>query len=294
MLACMVDFAYLQIDQAKLPAMPELPEVETTRRGLLPRVTGQVITNVIVRDRRLRWPIPSSLHKKLSGRVVTDVSRRGKYLLWDIEATQGGGFLLCHLGMSGSLFAVSHDVPVVKHDHVDIVLRDTTIRYHDPRRFGAMLWINGSTPSHPLLDSLGPEPLGANFDGAHLYQVSRGRSVSVKEFIMNAAVVVGVGNIYASESLFLAGIRPTHAAGRISRQRYDRLADAIRTVLGNAIAAGGSSLRDYVKANGEPGYFQLETRVYDRKGAPCKVCGSAIRHLRQGQRSSFFCAECQR
>jgi formamidopyrimidine-DNA glycosylase len=277
--------------------MPELPEVETTRRGLLPHLQDATITNVIVRDRRLRWPIPASLKKCLESRAIAGVLRRGKYLLWDVESHTGGGFLLCHLGMSGSLFATSTTNPPVKHDHVDIIINNratsTIIRYHDPRRFGAMLWIAGATPTHPLLDSLGPEPLGEDFNGEHLFQASRGRSISVKEFIMNAHVVVGVGNIYASEALFGAGIRPTIAAGRITRARYELLAASIRKTLASAIAAGGSSLRDYVKADGEPGYFQLATMVYDRRGEPCRNCATPIKMLRQGQRSTYFCPHCQ-
>ncbi len=276
--------------------MPELPEVETTRRGLLPHLVGATIVDVTVRDTRLRWPIPATLKKRMVSRVIQDVTRRGKYLLWDIESTAGGGFLLCHLGMSGSLFATSSAVLPVKHDHVDIVLNQnkTIIRYHDPRRFGAMLWIDGAIASHPLLDHLGPEPLSDDFDGAHLFALSRKRAVSVKEFIMNAHVVVGVGNIYSSEALFGAGIRPTIAAGRISRARYDLLAAAIRQTLSNAIAAGGSSLRDYVKADGEPGYFQLQTMVYDRADEPCRVCNTLVKMTRQGQRSTYFCPRCQR
>jgi formamidopyrimidine-DNA glycosylase len=275
--------------------MPELPEVETTRCGLLPHLVGAKIVDVTVRDRRLRWPIPASLKKLMVSRVIHDVTRRGKYLLWDVESNEGGGFLLCHLGMSGSLFATSMSVPAVKHDHVDIVLNlnKTLIRYHDPRRFGAMLWIKGASPTHPLLDHLGPEPLTDDFDGAHLFKLSRKRAVSVKEFIMNSQVVVGVGNIYASEALFGAGIRPTIAAGRISRARYDLLANAIRQTLTNAIAAGGSSLRDYVKADGAPGYFQLQTMVYDRADAPCRVCNTLVKMIRQGQRSTYFCTRCQ-
>jgi formamidopyrimidine-DNA glycosylase len=275
--------------------MPELPEVETTRRGLLPHLVGATIIDVKVRDSRLRWPIPVGLKKQMVSRVIHGVTRRGKYLLWDVASTDGGGFLLCHLGMSGSLFATTTSVAPVKHDHVDIVLNlnQTLIRYHDPRRFGAMLWINGATPTHPLLDHLGPEPLSVDFDGAHLFTLSRQRAVSVKEFIMNAQVVVGVGNIYASEALFGAGIRPTIAAGRISRARYDLLAAAIRQTLTNAIAAGGSSLRDYVKADGQPGYFQLATMVYDRANAPCRICNTLIKMIRQGQRSTYFCPRCQ-
>ncbi len=275
--------------------MPELPEVETTRRGLLPKVIGQKIIKVSVRDRRLRWPIPVSLEKSMETRVVEGISRRGKYLLWDIEAAEGGGFLLCHLGMSGSLFTTSRSTRPVKHDHVDIVLSNGVIvRYHDPRRFGAMLWISGAIPCHPLLDELGPEPLGDNFDGVQLFNSSRGRSVSVKEFIMNSRIVVGVGNIYASEALFVAGIRPTALAGRVSRTRYNLLASSISQTLARAIDAGGSSLRDYVKVNGEPGFFQLAANVYGRGALPCRVCGTLIKSIRQGQRSSYYCPHCQR
>jgi formamidopyrimidine-DNA glycosylase len=274
--------------------MPELPEVETTRLGLLPHLVGKRIEHVTVREHRLRWPIPRNLPKRLAGRFVVDIQRRGKYLLWDIEAKRGGGFVLCHLGMSGSLFTVSPGMPLAKHDHVDFVLEDhTIIRYHDPRRFGSILWIPGPTPTHSLLDKLGPEPLGDSFDGQHLFNASRGRSVSIKEFIMSANVVVGVGNIYASEALFGAGIRPTTAAGRISRSRYVALADAIKTTLARALAAGGSSLRDYVQADGKSGYFQLATMVYDREGEQCRNCRATIRALRQGQRSTYYCPRCQ-
>ncbi|MEI6736888.1 MAG: bifunctional DNA-formamidopyrimidine glycosylase/DNA-(apurinic or apyrimidinic site) lyase [Pseudomonadota bacterium] len=275
--------------------MPELPEVETTRRGLLTKVIGQTILRVTVRDRRLRWPIPTNLEKLLEGRVVTGISRRGKYLLWDIEASSGGGILLCHLGMSGSLFTTRLSTPHAKHDHVDITLGNKVlVRYHDSRRFGAMLWIAGAIPSHPLLDTLGPEPLGDHFDGAHLFNASRERTVSIKEFIMNAHIVVGVGNIYASEALFAAGIRPTTPAGRVSHRRYDLLATAIQRTLARAIDAGGSSLRDYVKVNGEPGHFQLSANVYDCATKPCRVCGTLIKTIRQGQRSTYFCPHCQR
>lgn len=275
--------------------MPELPEVETTRRGLLPAILGKRIDGITIRDRRLRWPIPANLAKHLEKRVVSGVSRRGKYLLWDIEAAAGGGFLLCHLGMSGSLFVTRPTTAPTKHDHVDIsVDHKIIVRYHDPRRFGAMLWIDGPKPCHPLLDNLGPEPLGDLFDGGHLHSLSCGRSISVKEFIMNASVVVGVGNIYASEALFIAGIRPTTAAGRISRVRFDALAAAIRQTLTRAINAGGSSLRNYVKVDGGKGHFQLETYVYNRSDDPCRSCGGNIRLIRQGQRSTYYCPHCQR
>jgi formamidopyrimidine-DNA glycosylase len=271
--------------------MPELPEVETTRLGLLPKVKGRTIAGVSVRDRRLRWPIPANLARKLTGLTVRDIQRRGKYLLWDC----GKGFILSHLGMSGSLRVVTAMEPARTHDHIDITFDEkTVIRYTDPRRFGAMLWIDGTEPRHPLLEALGPEPLSDDFDGAYLFAVSRGRSVSVKEFIMNSRVVVGVGNIYASESLFQAGIHPSRAAGGISRTRYVRLALEIKRTLASAIAAGGSSLRDYVQASGELGYFQVNAFVYDREGAPCRTCRTPVRSMRHGQRTTYFCPACQK
>ena len=288
--------------------MPELPEVETTRRGLLPMVQGHRIAAVTVRDRRLRWPIPGNLAKQLSGKIVIDITRRGKYLLWDCRldnndnkddpADKHRGYLLSHLGMSGSLRAItadSVDASPRKHDHLDIALDNgVIIRYTDPRRFGAMLWINGAAPKHALLDALGPEPLSAGFSGAHLSAAAKGRSVSVKEFIMNSQVVVGVGNIYASESLFRAGIHPRRAAGKVSAARFVRLCEAIRDTLQQAIHAGGSSLRDYVQANGELGYFQVNAFAYDRANLPCRVCNTTIRMIRQGQRSTYFCPGCQK
>ena len=281
--------------------MPELPEVETTRLGLLPTVRGNRISTVTVRERRLRWPIPANLAKQLSGKTVTDITRRGKYLLWDCrldDTDKHRGFLLSHLGMSGSLRVIpagDSGQTVQKHDHLDIGFDNgVTIRYTDPRRFGAMLWIAGATPAHALLDALGPEPLSDEFHGAHLEAAARGRSVSIKEFIMNGQVVVGVGNIYASEALFRAGISPRRAAGRVSLSRLVRLADAIKYTLQKAINAGGSSLRNYVQANGELGYFQLNASVYDREGLPCRICTTAIRTFRQGQRSTYYCPRCQK
>lgn len=278
--------------------MPELPEVETTRLGLLPQVQGSRITTVTVRDRRLRWLIPKNLATQLSGNTVADITRRGKYLLWDCRLDKRRGYLLSHLGMSGSLRVINaadKGSAPQKHDHLDIGFDNgVTIRYTDPRRFGAMLWIAGAIPRHALLDKLGPEPLSAAFDGAHLQAAANGRTVSIKEFIMNGQVVVGVGNIYASESLFRAGIHPNRAAGKVSLTRMRRLAEAIKTTLDAAIRAGGSSLRDYVQANGEPGYFQVNAFVYDREGKACRVCTSPIRVMRQGQRSTYFCPQCQK
>lgn len=278
--------------------MPELPEVETTRLGLLPMVQGQRIAAVTVRDRRLRWPIPKNLSHQLAGKTVAGIARRGKYLLWDCRQAEARGFLLSHLGMSGSLrviTAADTDRTPQKHDHLDIdFVNGTTIRYTDPRRFGAMLWIAGPQPEHALLAELGPEPLSADFDGTYLFSAARGRSVSVKEFIMNSRIVVGVGNIYASESLFGASIDPRRAAGRVTLTRFTRLAEAIKRTLQQAIEAGGSSLRNYVQASGELGYFQLNAAVYDRAGLPCRICNSRIRQLRQGQRSTYYCPRCQK
>lgn len=282
--------------------MPELPEVETTRLGLLPAVQGQRVASVTVRDRRLRWPIPKKLAQQLTGKTVIDIARRGKYLIWDCRAADfqnnTRGYLLSHLGMSGSLRVIAAgeaSQSPQKHDHLDIEFDNgDTVRYTDPRRFGAMLWIPGKLPVHALLNALGPEPLSADFGGEHLRAAARGRSVSIKEFIMNSQNVVGVGNIYASESLFRAGIHPKRAAGKVSQTRLVRLADAIKTTLQTAIHAGGSSLRDYVHANGEPGFFQLNAFVYDRAGLPCRICSTPIRACRQGQRSTYFCPHCQK
>lgn len=277
-------------DIHKKQSMPELPEVETTRLGLLPYVLGQRISRVVVRDRRLRWPVPADFARRLKGCTVQDVLRRGKYLIWDC----GSGYVLSHLGMSGSLRVVAALQLPEKHDHVDFNFDSgIAIRYTDPRRFGAMIWIPGRNVTHPLLDSLGPEPLAPEFNATQLWSAARGRSVSIKEFIMNSHVVVGVGNIYASESLFLAGIHPRRAAGKISMARAERLVDAVKQTLAKAIRAGGSSLRDYVQANGELGYFQVNAFVYDREGQPCRICRAPIRAIRQGQRSTYYCPTCQ-
>jgi formamidopyrimidine-DNA glycosylase len=274
--------------------MPELPEVETTRLGLLPHVQGKRVISVKVRNHRLRWPVPSDLAESICGSTITDIARRGKYLLWACEKGLDGGFLLTHLGMSGTLRALRSGELPAKHDHIDIQLEgETLIRYTDPRRFGAMLWIAGAVPQHPLLEVLGPEPLSIQFNGAYLYAASRGRSVSIKEFIMNGHIVVGVGNIYASESLFHASILPRRAAGKLSMASCMRLSDAICKTLSVALRAGGSSLRDYVKTDGEPGYFQLDAFVYGRAGEACRVCQTTIRSIVQGQRRTFFCPACQ-
>ena len=269
--------------------MPELPEVETTRRGIAPHLEGHRVTRLIVRDSRLRWPIPEDLAIQIEHQTFTAVRRRAKYLLMDI----GGGTLISHLGMSGNLRLVPAATPVLKHEHVDIELDSgLTLRYTDPRRFGAMLWQRAGEV-HPLLANLGPEPLSMEFDGERLYQLSRKRSMAVKPFIMDNAVVVGVGNIYATEALFAAGIDPRREAGRISRARYLVLAEEIKKVLARAIDSGGTTLRDFIGGDGKPGYFKQELFVYGRAGQLCKVCGTTLSECRLGQRSSVFCRRCQ-
>jgi len=270
--------------------MPELPEVETTRRGLEPRLKGKTLAAIKIRNTRLRWPVPADIGAKLSGKPLQSIKRRGKYLLFDF----GELFQLVHLGMSGSLRFVSSDEPAAVHDHVDWLFEGgETLRLRDPRRFGAVL-LTEDPANHPLLAHLGPEPLTADFSAEYLHKACRGRKTSIKNLIMDSRIVVGVGNIYASESLFRAGIRPGRAAGRLNRAECAKLAAAIKTTLRNAVNAGGSSLRDYVAADGELGYFQLHTKVYDRAGLPCKVCGTLIKKLTSGQRSTFYCPACQR
>jgi formamidopyrimidine-DNA glycosylase len=270
--------------------MPELPEVETTLRGIRPWLEGRRIERLVVRDRRLRWPVPPEV-SRIEGARITQLTRRAKYLLLHTDA---GGDLMIHLGMSGSLRVITDGAEPRIHDHFDLVTKDGVIRYNDPRRFGALLWVHPPRETHALLRHLGPEPLGLHFDGEHLYRLSRGRKLAVKNFIMDGKVVVGVGNIYASEALFMAGIHPNRAAGRIARPRYDALADAIRDVLGRSIAQGGTTLRDYVNSDGAPGYFALDLLAYGREGEPCFQCGTALKQRVIGQRSSFYCARCQR
>ena len=276
--------------------MPELPEVETTLRGLAPHLVGAVITGVAIRCPRLRWPIPESLPELLTGQLIRSLRRRAKYLLLDTDA----GTLILHLGMSGSLRILPTCTPVAPHDHFDLLLNNGCLmRLRDPRRFGAVLWHSGEVNTHPLLAKLGPEPLETyldrdSFDADYLYRMTRGRTVSIKQFIMDNHVVVGVGNIYACESLFRAGIRPQLKAGRLSLPRSARLVEEIRATLSEAITAGGSTLRDFVNASGNPGYFQQQHWVYGRSGEPCRSCGTPILQIKQGQRSSFYCNHCQR
>jgi formamidopyrimidine-DNA glycosylase len=271
--------------------MPELPEVETTRRGIEPHILDQVVARVIVRESRLRWPIPPQLADLLSGQRILSVSRRAKYLLLAFEH----GTAILHLGMSGNLRIVSSAEAAGKHDHVDIVLASgKALRLNDPRRFGALLWQQGPIEEHKLLASLGPEPLESEFTGQRLYQLARGRKAPVKTFIMDSAVVVGVGNIYANEALFAAGIRPDRAAGKISLARYQLLADTIKHVLAAAIERGGTTLRDFVGGDGKPGYFKQQLKVYGRSNEPCMNCKRTLTELRLGQRSTVFCKSCQR
>jgi len=270
--------------------MPELPEVETTRRGISPHISGKSVSGVIVRNPNLRWPVSRRLAAELTGLTVTTVERRAKYLL----LRTGRGTALIHLGMSGSLRIVDPGAAPGRHDHVDILFGDRALRLTDPRRFGSLHWTRRPPEAHRLLRDLGPEPLGPAFSGDYLYRMSRGRKVAVKQFIMNSHVVAGVGNIYANEALYMAGLNPRRAAGRIGRQKYLLLDEVIREVLNDAIAEGGTTLRDFVNGNGEPGYFRLQLNVYGKAGEACISCRAGIREIRQGQRATFYCPVCQK
>jgi formamidopyrimidine-DNA glycosylase len=269
--------------------MPELPEVEITRRGIAPVLRSRTITAVTVREPRLRWRVPTGLAATLLGTRIRAVRRRAKYLLLDC----GKGTLIVHLGMSGSLRVVRAGEPPGPYDHFDLGVGDVMLRLRDPRRFGAVLWHTGDPARHPLLAHLGVEPLSPAFTGRLLHAATRGRRVAIKQALMDQKVVVGVGNIYASESLFRARIHPRTAAGRLSAARCERLAEAVRSTLQDALTAGGSSLRDFVHSDGSSGYFQQRHFVYDREGAPCRVCGSQVRRITQGQRSTWYCPDCQ-
>lgn len=275
--------------------MPELPEVETTGRGIAPHVTGQVIANVIIRNSMLRWPIPENLPALLPGLTIQTVTRRAKYLLLDC----GKGALIFHLGMSGSLRVLLPELIQLpefprKHDHFDLILNNQTVlRLHDPRRFGAVLWHVGNIAQHPLLMNLGPEPLTADFSAQYLFRETRGLLACIKQTLMNSRIVVGIGNIYANEALYLAGINPKVTAGRIGIGRYEKLVQAVKHTLQLAIEAGGSSLRDFVHSDGTRGYFQQQYWVYGRSGKRCKQCSNIIKQIKQGQRSSFYCSGCQ-
>lgn len=274
--------------RAILP-MPELPEVETTRRGILPHLLNATLEGAVVRHAGLRWPVPPELHAALRGLTIRSVDRRAKYLLLGTDA----GTLIIHLGMSGSLRFLPADTPPEKHDHIDLLLGPNVLRYRDPRRFGAVLWHVGAIEHHPLLQALGPEPLSDGFGGDTLIRAAQRRGSAVKLMLMDNHVVVGVGNIYANEALFHAGIHPARAANAVRDEEYRRLAEEIRSVLNRAIQAGGSTLRDFVHSDGKPGYFQQTYMVYGRQDQPCRQCGTPIRHLRQGQRSSYYCPLCQ-
>ena len=270
--------------------MPELPEVETSRRGIEPFLVGERIDTVTIREKRLRWPVSADVARQLTGQTVDSVTRRAKYLL----INTGNGSAMIHLGMSGSVYIVDHGTPATVHEHFDIELgTGKPLRYRDPRRFGSLHWAR-NPQQHKLIRSLGPEPLGNDFSGRYLSERAQGRSVAVKQFIMNANIVVGVGNIYASEALFLAGISPLRAAGRIARHRYDKLATTIQQVLEKAIEAGGTTLRDFYGGDGEACYFEQELTVYGREGEPCVSCKHPLTAVVLGQRSTYYCKRCQR
>jgi formamidopyrimidine-DNA glycosylase len=278
--------------------MPELPEVEVTRRGVAPHLEERIVEDVVLRREGLRWPFPPNLRELLAGRRILSTGRRGKYLLIHFD----NGTLIIHLGMSGHLRVLPEGTPLRTHDHFDLIVSGgpegrRVLRLHDPRRFGAVLWHGidaGELEQHILLRGLGVEPLGEGFSGALLHRETRKRSAPIKQVLLAGDIVVGVGNIYACESLFRAGINPKTAASRISRARYDKLAEAIRDILAAAIVQGGSTLRDFIAVNGQSGYFQQTYFVYDRAGVPCRNCGTPVRQIKQGQRSTFYCAICQR
>lgn len=271
--------------------MPELPEVETTRRGLEPHLAGRIILRLTVHDHRLRWPVDALLPQTLAGQRVESVDRRAKYLL--LRLTHGT--VLWHLGMSGSLRIVPSDLPADAHDHIDLALTSGhTVRFNDPRRFGSLHYVTGDPQIHPLLAKLAPEPFAAAFDAAYLWRVSRRRTVSIKQLIMNGQLVTGVGNIYASEVLFQSAIRPRRQARSLTHVETERVVAAIRKVLKQAIRVGGTTLRDYVNPDGNPGYFRQKLFVYERAGEPCRKCGTLIRMFAQGQRSTYYCPTCQR
>jgi len=270
--------------------VPELPEVETTRQGIVPHCEGQTITKVLIRNGKLRWPVPEDLPARLQGQVIRSVERRAKYLFLHVDA----GTVIVHLGMSGSLRVITDSAPAMTHDHVELSLNNGRIlRFNDPRRFGCWLWTDDWL-RHPLIRDLGPEPLSSDFSGAGLFQRSRGKQTPIKSFIMDNHVVVGVGNIYANEALFKAGIHPRRKAGRISLDRYHRLAAAIKETLSAAILMGGTTLRDFVNSDGKPGYFAQSLLVYGRGGADCSECHTRLKEIRMNNRSTVYCPRCQR
>lgn len=271
--------------------MPELPEVETSRRGIAPHIEGRKVSSLVVRNSQLRWPVPDNLPSLVEGQTLRSVARRGKYLLLGFSH----GHLIVHLGMSGSLRMVKPDEPPAYHDHIDLRFgKQLALRYTDPRRFGCWLWAEGDVSAHKLLSHLGPEPLSDDFDGEYLFQRSRGRKQNIKNFIMDSQLVVGVGNIYANEALFLAGIRPRSAAGGVSRQKAALLVAKIKEVLAAAILQGGTTLKDFVGGDGKPGYFKQQLYVYGRGGEPCRICHSLLKEVRVNNRATVYCAQCQR
>ena len=277
--------------------MPELPEVEVTKQGIEPHVLGKKVTGVTIYDGRLRWPVPKNLEKILTGKQVSHIRRRGKYLLFRMN----DGYLIIHLGMTGVLRVLNTSDPIKKHDRIEIQFGKKILRLHDPRKFGAVLWASdeeGEIENHPLIAKLGVEPFSEDFSkekaGQHLYQHAKGRQVAIKQWLLAGQAVVGVGNIYCSESLFLAGIHPAMAAGKLSKPKAEKLAHSIKDTLSLAIKAGGSSLKDFVNSEGDPGHFMLQTKVYDRAGLPCVTCKTPIKQIVQGQRSTYFCPNCQK
>lgn len=271
--------------------MPELPEVETTLRGIEPHIHGEIITDVIIRNRSLRWPVPAALKKNLKQQVLREIQRRGKYLLFITDK----GTAILHLGMSGSLRITDTSVTPEKHDHVDIVFANhKVLRFRDPRRFGCLLWTSKAVEQHKLISVMGPEPLSDSFNGDYLFEKSRKKKCTVKSFIMDSKVVTGVGNIYASEALFTAGILPTRQAGKISKARYQLLAQSIKDVLTEAISQGGTTLKDFTREDGQPGYFKQSLKVYDRAGQACITCASTVKQKTLNQRSTYYCSHCQR
>ncbi|MFK7993065.1 MAG: bifunctional DNA-formamidopyrimidine glycosylase/DNA-(apurinic or apyrimidinic site) lyase [Granulosicoccus sp.] len=270
--------------------MPELPEVETTRRGIEPYLLNQSIVRLDIFDRRLRWPVPTEV-QALTGQIITAIDRRGKYILIRVKP----GTAIVHLGMSGSLRVCTGQEPRRKHDHFQIITSTgNVIRYHDPRRFGCLLWQAAGSPDHALLVKLGPEPLSDEFNADYLFKATRKRQVAIKNLIMNSQIVVGVGNIYASESLYMSGVRPGRAARRITRKECEKLVMTIKDVLQHSIEQGGTTLRDFVNSDGNPGYFAQSLNVYGREGEPCHQCGTAISQKVLGQRSTFYCSRCQK
>lgn len=270
--------------------MPELPEVETTLRGIQPHLLGQSLKGAVVRVKKLRWPVPTDLSDSVVGQTVKDITRRGKYLLLSLPNQT----ILLHLGMSGSLRIVPDNAPVGKHDHIDLLLEEKRLRFTDPRKFGAVLLLEENPLQHPLLAGLGVEPLSPELSGAYLRLKAKGRFVAVKNFIMDQKVVVGVGNIYANEALFRSGISPMRPCKSLRVVEWDSLAEEIKHVLTKAIAAGGTTLQDFTDSDGRPGYFRQELQVYGRAGEPCPSCGAPVRQERVGQRSTFFCSHCQK